>query len=110
VAGRYELHHGLCISLLLPQGLAYNLPVLGDKRPSLLEAMGMPASLTDQQVVERVKAWLADLGLPLSLEQLGIDEPDLEAMAEEASRMVLLPNNPRPATAADCQRLLEGVL
>ncbi len=32
VAGRYELHHGLCIGLLLPQGLAYNLPVLGDKR------------------------------------------------------------------------------
>jgi alcohol dehydrogenase class IV len=110
VAGRYELHHGLCIGLLLPQGLAYNLPVLGDKRPALLEAMGMPVSLTDRQVVERVKTWLADLGLPLSLAQLGIDDPDLPAMGEEASRMVLLPNNPRPATAADCQRLLEGIL
>jgi alcohol dehydrogenase class IV len=110
VAGRYELHHGLCVGLLLPQGLAYNLPVLGDKRPALLEALGMPASLTDDQVVKRVKAWLGDLGLPLTLAQLEITDPDLPAMAEEASRMVLLPNNPRPATATDCQRLLGGIL
>jgi alcohol dehydrogenase class IV len=109
VAGRYELHHGLCIGLLLPQGLAYNLPVLGDKRPVLLEALGMPVSLTDSQVVERVRAWLADLGLPLTLTQLEITGLDLPAMAEEASRMVLLPNNPRPATPADCQRLLQGI-
>jgi alcohol dehydrogenase class IV len=110
VAGRYELHHGLCVGLLLPQGLAYNLPVLGDKRPALLEALGMPASLTDDQVVKRVKAWLGDLGLPLTLAQLEITDPDLPATAEEASRMVLLPNNPRPATATDCQRLLGGIL
>ena len=110
VAGRYGLHHGLCIGLLLPQGLAYNLPVLGDKRPALLEALGMPASLTDDQVIERAKAWLGGLGLPLTLTQLEITDPDLPAMAEEASRMALLPNNPRPATVADCQRLLEGIL
>jgi alcohol dehydrogenase class IV len=110
LAGRYELHHGLCIGLLLPQGLAYNLPVLGDKRTALLQAMGLPASLTDEQVVKQVNAWLGDLGVPLTLAQLGITDPDLPALAEEASRMVLLPNNPRPATVADCQRLLEGIL
>ena len=110
VAGRYGLHHGLCIGLLLPQGLAYNLPVLEDKRPALLAALGLPASLTDDQVVARVEGWLGDLGLPSTLAQLEIRDPDLPAMAEEASRMVLLPNNPRPATAGDCQRLLEGIL
>ena len=109
VAGRYGLHHGLCIALLLPQGLAYNLPVLGDKRPALLQALGMPASIGDAEVVERVQGWLHDLGLPATLSELGIDGPDLPAMAEEASRMALLPNNPRAANAGDCQRLLEGV-
>jgi alcohol dehydrogenase class IV len=44
------------------------------------------------------------------MRELGITDPDLPAMAEEASRMVLLPNNPRPATADDCQCLLEGTL
>jgi alcohol dehydrogenase len=110
VAGRYGLHHGLCVGLLLPQGLAYNLPVLGDKRPALLAALGLPASLTDAQVIERVKGWLADLGLPSTLSGLDITEPDLPSMAQEASRMVLLPNNPRTATAGDCQRLLEEIL
>ena len=110
VAGRYGLHHGLCVGLLLPQGLAYNLPVLEDKRPALLAALGMPASLADDQVMDRVKDWLDDLGLPLTLTEVGIAEPDLPSMAEEASRMILLPNNPRAATAADCQRLLEAIL
>jgi alcohol dehydrogenase class IV len=83
--------------------------VLGDKRQALFQALGMPASIGDAEVVERVNAWLHDLGLPTTLSQLGIDDPDLPAMAEEASRMTLLPNNPRAATAGDCQRLLEEV-
>ena len=110
VAGYYGLHHGLCIGLLLPQGLAYNLPVLGEKRPALLRALGMPASISDEDLVAEVRNWMVDLGLPLTLGELDISDPDLPAMAEAASRMVLLPNNPRPATASDCQRLLEGIV
>lgn len=109
LAGHYRLHHGLCIGLLLAHGLAYNLPVLGEKRAALLQALGMPASTSDQETVERVKAWLHDLGLPSTLSQLQITNPDLPVMAEEASRMALLPNNPRPAAADDCQRILEGI-
>jgi alcohol dehydrogenase len=110
VAGRYELHHGLCIGLILPHGLAYNLPVLGAKRPALLQALGMPESITDEEAIERVKVGLGDLGLPATLAQLEITDPDLPSMAEEASRMVLLPNNPRSATADDCQRILERIV
>jgi alcohol dehydrogenase len=126
VAGRYGLDHGLCIGMLLPHGLAYNLPVLpslpflapqaqvpdgreGDKRRTLLQALDLPPSISDGEVVERVRAWLGNLGLPATLSQLGISDLDLPALAEEASRMVLLPNNPRPATVRDCQRILEGI-
>ena len=110
VAGHYGLHHGLCVGLLLPTGLAYNLPALGEKRAALLQALGLPATTTDEAVVAGVKDWMRDLGLPLTLGELDINDPDLAAMGEEASRMVLLPNNPRPATVHDCQRLLEGIL
>ena len=109
VASHYGLHHGLCVGLLVPQGLSFNLPVLGHKRPALLQALGLPSSFTDDEVVTSVQSWLGDLGLPQTLTELEIVEADLAAMAQEASRMVLLPNNPRPATAADCQRLLEGI-
>ncbi len=110
VAGRYRLHHGLCIGLLLAHGLAYNLPFLEEKRLALLQALGLPPSTTDAGVVERVKAWLHDLGLPATLGQLGISGPDLPAMAEEASRMTLLSNNLRPAAAGDCEYLLEAIV
>jgi alcohol dehydrogenase class IV len=110
LAGHYDLHHGLSNALLLPYGLAYNLPAVGEKRAALLEAMEMPAGAPDEEVVERAKDWVRGLGLPLRLRDLGIRDPDLPAMAEEASRMVLLPNNPRPATAQDCQRILEELV
>jgi alcohol dehydrogenase class IV len=109
VAARYGLHHGLCVALLLPVGLAYNLPVLGDKRAALLQALDLVVSANDEEVVARGKAWLRDLGLPATLSQLGFTDPDLPTLAEEASRMTLLPNNPRAATAADCERLLEAI-
>ncbi len=107
LAAQYDLHHGLCTALLLPHGLAYNLPALDNKRATLLLALGMPPSASDSEVVGEVKAWVSKLGLPTSLGEAGVSGPDLRALAEEASRMVLLPNNPRPATASDCQRILE---
>jgi alcohol dehydrogenase len=112
VAARYELHHGLCIGLLLPYGLAFNLPALGEKRAGLLDLLGLPREMSDEQVVELVRGWLIGLGIPTTLRELDIPSPtaeELRTMAEEASRMAMLPNNPRPASAEDCRRILEQV-
>jgi alcohol dehydrogenase class IV len=110
LAAQYGLHHGLCVGLLLPSGLKYNLPVLADRRAGLLEALGLPLSLPDSDVVEEIRSWLQALGLPLTLRELDILEPDLSALAEGASHMAMMPNNPRPATAEDCKGILEELL
>jgi alcohol dehydrogenase len=110
VAERYSLHHGLCTALLLPHGLAFNLPALGDKRAALLQALQIPVATPDAEVIETVKDWVRDLGLPLGFGELDIIDPDIPSLAEEASRMVLLPNNPRPATVMDCQSVLEKMV
>jgi alcohol dehydrogenase len=107
LAETYHLHHGECIAMLLSYGLAYNLPVLGPKRAQLLDIFGLSDSLSDEEVVGAVKTWIKDLGLPVILGDLNIVDPDFQKLAEDAARMVLLPNNPRPATAADCQTLFE---
>ena len=70
LSARYALHHGLCIGLLLPYGLAYNLPALGDKRAGLLRALDMAPDLSDDAVIDRIKAWLQGLGLPGSLREV----------------------------------------
>lgn len=110
LAGQYDLHHGLSNALLLPYGLAFNLPILGNKRVPLLKAMDIPTTTPDKAVIERVKAWVRDLGLPLTFGEAGITASNIAALAEEASRMVLLLNNPRPASAEDCQRILEQMV
>jgi len=110
LAETYHLHHGECIAMLLSYGLAYNLPVLGVKRDQLLEIFGLSGSMSDEAVVDSVKTWLKELGLPVTLGELKIVDPDFPKLADDASRMVLLPNNPRPATAADCQRILESMV
>jgi alcohol dehydrogenase len=110
LAEHYDLHHGLCTGLLLPYGLAFNLPALRAKREALLQALDLPGTVSDDDVVEQTRAWVRGLGLPLTLSELGIAEPDLSSLAQEAARMVLLPNNPRPATAEDCELVLTGML
>lgn len=110
LAGQYDLHHGLSNALLLPYGLAFNLSVLGEKRDVLLEAMDLPGDTSDEQVVNVLREWVRGLGLPLTLSEVGISDPDLAALGDEASRMVLLPNNPRPASAEDCRRIMEQML
>jgi alcohol dehydrogenase len=110
LAETYHLHHGECIAMLLSYGLAYNLPVLGAKRAQLLDIFGLSESVSDEEAVASVKSWLKDLGLPVSLGDLNIVDPDLPRLAEDASRMVLLPNNPRQATAADLQQILETMV
>ena len=107
LAETYHLHHGECIAMLLSYGLAYNLPAVGPKRAQLLDIFGLPETMRDEEVVAAVKAWIKDLGLPVTLGDLNIVDPDFPKLAEDAARMVLLPNNPRPATAADCQALFE---
>jgi alcohol dehydrogenase class IV len=110
LATQYSQHHGLCTALALPYGLAYNLPALGEKRATLLEAMGIDASASDDEVVDRVRSWLVELGLPTSLAEIDVHDPDVASLAEETARMTLLPNSPRPASVDDCQRILESMV
>lgn len=107
LAARYDLHHGTCIGLLLPYGLAYNLPALSEKRTGLLHALDLPPDFPEAQLSELLRGWLAALGLPTTLGELGITSPPLEELAEGACRMSMMPNNPRPATVEDCRQILE---
>lgn len=110
LAETYHLHHGECIAMLLSYGLEYNLPALGAKRDELIRIFGLSATANDEEIVGSLRNWLKKLGLPISLGDLNIADPDFQKLAEDASRMVLLPNNPRLATAADCQQVLENMV
>jgi alcohol dehydrogenase class IV len=105
-----HLHHGLANGLILPYALRFNLPALSPRRrQTLADIMGLPVEVDDEMMVEWLTHFVRALGLPTRLSQLevSLQGVDWDLMAEETTRMVLIKNNPRPATVDDCRNLLE---
>jgi alcohol dehydrogenase class IV len=75
----------------------------------LNELFGLDASANEEDLVNVLEKFVEGLDLPTSLSQIDIrlQDVDLDRIAEETTRMVLIHNNPRPATAADCRTILE---
>jgi alcohol dehydrogenase class IV len=107
-----HLHHGLANALLLPTVMRFNLPAIPTARRQILnELFGLDTSGNEEDLVKILQQFVEGLGLPISLSQIDIQlqDADLERIAEETTRMVLIHNNPRPATATDCRTILEQI-
>jgi alcohol dehydrogenase class IV len=107
-----HLHHGLANALLLPAVLRFNLPAIPlARRGTLNELFGVEADAGEKALVVALTQFVRDLGLPTSLSQLNIplDNIDWNVIAEETTRMVLIGNNPRPASLTDCRLILEEI-
>jgi 4-hydroxybutyrate dehydrogenase len=106
----YHLHHGLGNALLLPAVLAYDAAAVPAARwPALRAAVGMAETAQPRDLARWTEAFVARLGLP-TLSEMAVDRSTFDAMAEEATRMAMIGNNIRPATAADCRAVLEAAL
>ncbi len=113
LTSRLHLHHGLANAIILPHVVRFNLPAIPNERRRFLNQLfGLPAAANDDTVVATLQQFVRDLGLPASLRELdlSLDNVDWEAIAEETTRMVLIHNNPRPATQKECRELLEQML
>ncbi|RMF01341.1 MAG: iron-containing alcohol dehydrogenase [Chloroflexi bacterium] len=112
LTGHLHLHHGVANALLLPAVLRFNLPaVAAEKKQLLAGVMSLPPSSDDGALVEAVTQLVQQLGLPTHLRELNrpLDGVNWDAVAQETTQMVLIHNNPRPASAADCRQLLREV-
>jgi alcohol dehydrogenase class IV len=113
LTSQLHLHHGLANALLLPYVMRFNLPAIpSERRQALHELVGLSAGADDEALVERLLQFVHDLGLPTRLNDLdvSVDGVDWDTIAEETTRMVLIGNNPRPASAADCRAILDEML
>lgn len=107
-----HLHHGMANALILPHVLAFNLPQIEAGRLARLKtALGLSANAADDTLVEAMQQFVGRLGLPTGLTALGASlDADLQkTVAEETTQMVLILNNPRQASAQDCESLLEAM-
>ena len=94
--------HGIGCALGLPYTMAFNQPVSTAKLARIGQALGEQTLLLSQQeasksAVRSVVDLMKDVGLPIALKEYGgINEKDLEEMAELMIKLYHRPLNPRP--------------
>ena len=107
-----HFHHGLAKAVLLPWVMRFNLPAIPTPRRKRLNiALGLTVDAGDESLIERLGQFVGYLGLPITLSELDIplSDFDWEVMAEEATRLPSIANNPKPASVGDCEALLARV-
>jgi alcohol dehydrogenase class IV len=104
--------HGAGNGLLLPHVMAYDIPASSERLATVARLLGeavdgVAARDAAHRAVEAVKHLNAEIGIPLRLGDLGVDERDLRPMAEATTQITrLLEANPRPLDVD----ALEGIL
>lgn len=104
IGGLTHTPHGFGVGALLPYVMRFNLPARVSVFAELGRLLGAADAGADEQTqakagIERVDALLAALGVPGDLAELGVEEGDLELIAEQAMLSTrLLANNPRELT------------
>lgn len=116
IGGLCKSPHGEVTGLLLPYVMDYNASTLVDKMPKLANAFGLDVyGLSKDKVAEVTVKFvydlLAEVGLPQKLSQIGIEESQLESIAEKSLGIErLVRNNPRVPTKETLEVLLKKAL
>jgi alcohol dehydrogenase len=103
--------HGAGVALLLPYVMEYNRPECAGAYATIARAVGLETrSKTDEQlsfeVIDAVAALLASVGIPRTLQELGLAEDRQDWTAESAIAITrLVNNNPRKIDVAAMRRI-----
>lgn len=114
VGGATHCSHGAGNGLLLPFVMRFNLPARRSEFARIARLLGEDtAGLEEEQSAERaisaIERLRADIGIPLRLQDLGVQPPQLRAFAEKALGIKrILRVNPRAVTMEDLLEILEA--
>lgn len=106
----YDTPHGLANALLLPHVLKFNGKVCPELFRNMAEAFGLNVEgKSDEETVDIVVKSVRDLaikvGIPQTLQEIGIKEEDLPKLAHQAINDVCTSGNPRIVTEKDILEL-----
>lgn len=102
----FDIPHGVANALLLPYVLEFN----GAEFPQLLRNMGNAMGIdlagldeiaTVNKVVDSIKQLSIRIGIPQTLQELGVPEKSLEKLAHQAIDDICTSGNPRRVTEKD---------
>ena len=116
LSGRYGLHHGKALSLLLPEVMKHNMPACSDKFARLAEAFGLDTKRMSKEdaarnAISTTEEFLKELGLsPVKkLGIYGIAEKDLTRLSDESMNPDMM-TNPRKLSKEEVMEIFKAVL
>ena len=99
LGGLYDLPHGVCNAMLLPIVEEENAKHAPKKFRVIAKIIGMDVEGKDDSecakyVIDRIKALSKEVGIPSSLKELGVNNPDFDTLAENAMKDACAGANP----------------
>lgn len=112
LGARFDAHHGLCNAIVMPYVLAFNLPAISERLERLAALLALPAHAAGgaASVVEWVLRLREGLGIPHTLEAVGMSAGDIPALAEAAANDAAAGGNPLPVDAEAFRVLFTAAL
>ncbi|APB76516.1 MULTISPECIES: iron-containing alcohol dehydrogenase [Paenibacillus] len=99
LGGVYDLPHGVCNAMLLPIVEEENAKHVPEKFRAIAKVIGFEdKGKTDKEcadyVIQRIKDLSKEVGIPSKLSELGVNEVDLDLLAENSMKDACAPGNP----------------
>ncbi|MGF6906206.1 iron-containing alcohol dehydrogenase [Fusobacterium sp. PH5-44] len=99
LGGLYDLPHGVCNAMLLPIVEEENAKYAPKKFRVIAKTIGMNTDGKEdtecaKYVIDRIKALSKEVGIPESLKELGVNNPDFDILAENAMKDACAGANP----------------
>lgn len=107
LGGHFHVPHGLSNALVLPHVLAFNMPaaeaLYAELAPLIFpDVENQSHARKIERMLSGIAALSPELGLESTLREVGVKEPDLAMLADDAMKQTrLLVNNPRELTRED---------
>ncbi|NJC73667.1 iron-containing alcohol dehydrogenase [Planosporangium thailandense] len=115
LGGRFDLAHGVALTMLLPHVLRFNLPVRLERTADIAFALGVGE--TDRSVernaeaaIDAVAALAGEVGLTGGLGDHGVGADDFDLLAADALADEVMANTPRFPTADDVRAILSAAV
>ncbi len=109
VGANYDTHHGLTNAVVLPSVLRFNAAAIEEKIPPMAGAMGLDEKSFDA-FYQAVCNILDALEIPKTLVDIGVPTDCAAAIAEKALQDSAATTNPRQASVAEFQMVIEDAL
>ena len=99
-----DTHHGLANAVNLPYGIRFNIAGYEDRFIKIAKALQLQDE-TGEAVVNHLFALNKQIGLPTTLDAIGVKEEHIETLSDLAFADFCHPNNPKPVSRGDFKKL-----